>query len=212
MSQVQNPGELIVPHETLVIDLTESANIMLAHYDYALKPNPEGIYIREKLYPIITPGMKLFEKRTGKPVAYENVCKMDSAICSESGADILTDKDMQYKHSLLCYGGFYPIAAIQLCKYILDKDLRTGWEYAVPMAGIVNALDWIKPEYADQITDEDLHSCVKQHWERIYEFANDPWRIYYTSVKANRLFIFKSVDWRIYDWTNQKWLEQQPNE
>lgn len=208
---IEDPESLLKPEEVCVVSLKEPAHSLHSALFEALQPNPEGIYIKGQLMPVVKPGQKLFALNSGKSFSYDQIAEIQDDVCDEDGNVLIKKELMLDKARLLNYGGYYPVSALQLLKANVDLNLRRFCKFAVPFSNESTVLRYLKPGYKHILNEGYLDTYTNDIIEQLHEFiVKDLWRIYFTKVKSDNLFIEKSVDYRIYEWTKMQYEKLHP--
>ena len=210
-----DPMSLLVPDSALVVSLKDSALMLHAHMQDKLYPNPPGIYVHGSLMPIVQPSQKMFALGTGVPVTYQDLIEgkefTNDEICNEEGMVLIPRSIMQNRSRLLSTGGFYPISAIQTLKHYVDSQLRNLGPYVAPFTNDSMSTKYLKPEFRYYFSEDILRPYVVDVIHQAEEFiSRDTWRMYFTKVMADDLYIERHVDYRIYDWTRQQYEKHNP--
>lgn len=166
-----------------------------------LKPNPKGIYTLNSLWPVIGESTKIFDKN-GRPLDYDRVEELKTSVFNENGKLLINEYILKNLPHTVNRHGFYPISALQLLKHIVDKAMRAYCQYASPFTNDSAVHNYITSESSDLLTSGQLENYVIDVNEEIFNFVcDDRWNIYFTKVKRDNLYIEKTIDYRIYDWT-----------
>ena len=209
---VPDPMSLLTTEEILVVSLRDQAFHLHTQMGDKLKPNPEGIYVRGKLFPIIVPKDKLFLLDSGKPIEYKDLNEVNEGVCDQQGKLLISKEIMKMKHKLLSYSGFYPVSALQVLKANVDLNVRRYCRFAAPFTNESVAVSYLKPEYRDLLSSGFFDDYTSEVLNQAFEFiSKDTWRIYFTKVMADSLYIERSVDYRIYDWTKTQYDKLHPD-
>ena len=215
-SDVEHPDKLLVPDEVFIISIEDDAYNLNNIYGKALKPNPEGVYLSSSLLPVLRPGQELVEAVTGKTYGVDNVMEAKNDLSNESGEVVISSYHLKNKNRYLSTKGFYPVSAIQLLKIVIDKNLRRFCKYSMPFTiGETSFYQYITDEYKKNFNQALLEDFSSERLDQIYDFVKkDRWRMYFTRVRRNNLYIEKCVDYRIYEWTRQQYelLHPEDNE
>lgn len=208
-SEATNPISLLTPEEILVFSIKENADELHKSFAKALIPNPEGIYLRTELEPKIRPGMKVIGERSHKEYAYKDLGKADEGLRNESGDILIPEYAVLNKETMLSQTGFYSISAINLIKAAIDINLRRMCKYAIPFTNINNAVGkCLKPDYAHLLNEDAFNAFIETPLSQLDQFIKDDnWNIYLSRVKTTSLYIEKTVDYRIYEWTRMQYEE-----
>ena len=211
-NDVPDPMSLLTTDEILVVSLRDHAFHLHGSIGDKLVPNPEGIYVRGKLFPVISPKDQLFILETGKPVKYENLATINESVCNNQGKVLITKDVMCRKQTMLSYSGFYPISALQLLKANVDLNIRRYSRFAAPFTNETVAINYLKPEHRHLFSSDFFDDYTSDALEQAFEFiSKDNWRIYFTKVMADSLYIERSIDYRIFDWTRTQYEKLHPD-
>lgn len=210
---IQDPNTLLRPEEVLVVSLKEPSLALHSVLNDKIYPNPPGIYVHGRLMPVITPNQTLFTLSDGKQITYEDLPNINDDICDFEGKVLIKREIMLNKGRLLSYGGFYPIGALQLLKAAVNRYLQTFARFAVPFSNEHSAVRYLKPEYQHLLAEGFFDTYINGIITEIHEFViQDLWRMYFTKVKGDDLYIEKTVDYRIYDWTRMQYEQLHSND
>ncbi len=203
-----HPDSLLKTEEILTIPLGGASQRLCLLHGKDLEPNPEGIYIFNTLHPVLLPGQIGYLKN-GKTVNFTDILKyVDEDVFNENGILKIPGKVLQNKSKLINQSGFFPISALQLLKHNVDKNLQSFCPHSVPFTSAVSYDRYLKKSAEDLIANGVCDSVLELEIPEIHEFIyKDLWRIYFVKTKTNNLFIEKSIDFRIYDWTKMKYEE-----
>ena len=82
-------------------------------------------------------------------------------------------------------------------------------KYAIPFTNINNAVGkCLKSDYAHLLNEDAFNAFIETPLSQLDQFIKDDnWNIYLSRVKTTSLYIEKTVDYRIYEWTRMQYEE-----
>ena len=132
---IQDPNELLKPIATIIIDTAIAASALYTGLGNLLVPNPEGIYVRSRDWPIVTPEMTLFDTK-GKRVNYSEIGELNEELRDIDGRTVFSSEIMKNKGMHLRLNGFYSVSAQALVRISIITQLKALCQYtAVPCNG-----------------------------------------------------------------------------
>jgi hypothetical protein len=207
-----NPQDLLMAKQTLIIDSVDAIQFLLYNHSEILKENPPGIYQKNMVDPVF----KLDEPYyTADGLIYNtaitDINQVNQAVYDRHGRMVVTDYTMRYKKEFLSTQSQYSIYGIRAVYYFIQRYIEDRSAFA-PTGRYTDALiNCFKPEfqravYAQEIDLDFLFSHTAQ---QVFAFIeNEPWTIYFVKQVGTITVVEKTVDFRIYDWTMQRYMQK----
>lgn len=198
--------------QTLIIDLRDYVVLLWAKMKWLtdkfpneiLLPEPEGVYVFNKLYPVIKPADQVFNKKTNEPITtITRDLKCD--VVDETGL-LLIPSYMLATDNQVSDKPFVSVRSIEILRIMLDLYIQSKLLYGrrnVELADYKDQLaKHIRPEFLDLlIVQGGLYSCARSLEIMIESFMpNNTWELVYVSNIQTISTIAKTGDYRIKDW------------
>lgn len=205
--------------ELLNINLEAIGNeieLVLGEY---IKPCPPGIYVINKLEPVMVDGGIYYVKKNDRYVQVDDVNKETTAIYNKDYHTIITSTFMKNKNKfisnncLLPYRGIH-IALVMIRHYVnsmsqyLSNDPNTVKKLSTHLYSFEEEASVGIPVNIDVI-ENDLLKKIEEVMMGLYRdiqrfVGKDDWHIYTIRLNDSLVRIEKNMDFRIYDWTESK--------
>ena len=204
------------PEAVFCMDVSEYAQQIELVFDEFLLPPPAGIYVKNRLSPVIVPGAQYFTdvieygKIRYNPISDINEIK--GGVYDSRFKLIIPSSFMKHPERWLSNEPFIPYNGMKILELFVRDQLdmflhyrKTGaqhlskiYRYLKPIhtteqrEKIENAIDFVSTNIYDSL------------WNRISDFFNGMcWNMYHIRVTDRTLTIERYCDWRIYDWTQR---------
>lgn len=204
---IQDPNELLKPIATIIIDTAIAASALYTGLGNLLVPNPEGIYVRSRDWPIVTPEMTLFDTK-GKRVNYSEIGELNEELRDIDGRTVFSSEIMKNKGMHLRLNGFYSVSAQALVRISIITQLKALCQYTAVSCN-ESPYDYILPGYSHAWDEGWFDVYTEEIMKSISDFVGeDVWNIYFIDKLPQTLIIKKSVDNRIYEWTKDRYQSE----
>ena len=198
--------DLLAPENILILDAAEHLQPLVATYGYCFAENPAGLYLNNGVTPILLASNKYYKEGTDIEVPIEeipnqtcNIVDVDGKVVLTAAKIITTRKHLSTKSTASHY------AAVLLCeyiRYIIDQNVehikvhtdRDIWETWLSQEGVRHLREGTL-NY--DLMFEPIRTIVQKF------IGPDTWNIYFVALKRNTIIVEKSIDFRIYDWTQK---------
>ena len=218
--EVENPWLMLNKVEyQYIMDILIPAQSLDIRYKQYLVPNPVGIYTRSHVHPVIRPEQKVYRADTNEEVEFSKILDMECSIYDKDGITVIPASWMRNKKHFLSTTGFYPVSAVGIIKTRICEIIEENLSFTTTYMCNYNVHKYIKgasdndPKALEVlehlVTEGDLDNFIPEIIDDILGMAKDyPWNIYSIDFKSTNAYINRLMDFRIFDWTCQKWLEQ----
>ena len=213
---VENPEKLLDdPQSIILVDLVSPAAELYVKYSEYLKPNPEGIYRRRKINPVICKDSQVFLQTGMKQIPYEEVLNAQDDIISVSGKTLISKRELSERKMCLSTKGFYSISAMNILKCHITNMMDEMVDYCIPFTIETDFTKYLNPEKEDAeqvITPDLVETILGDKGRSISDWCTGKeWHIHRIVDKGMEIWIERLVDFRIYDWTVAMYEKQNPS-
>lgn len=204
------------PEAVLCLDISEYAAQIERLCEPFLLPAPKGIYIKNRLYPVLVEGRTYFtEKKVGSGVLFvpiEDINLVEGSVYSESRKLLIPQRMMSDKARWISDSPILPYRGTEIVKLYAKNQIdnfvsyrKYGSNYLSRVyAHMLPTRTQEEAEKLDDVLQQAEHTVYEHLRKKINEFIiNHDWNIYFVCIKDRILTIERYCDWRIYDWTNR---------
>ena len=218
--EVENPWLMLNKIEyQYILDILLPAQSLDARYGQYLVPNPLGIYTTHQVLPVIRPDQKVYRSDNGEEVEFSKILDMTCNIIGKDGETIIPASMLKNKKHFLSMTGFYPVSAIGIIKTRICEIIEQNLNYVFAYMCNYNVQRYIKGlnendpsavEFYERLVPEGtIDDFMPEIIDDILAIAKDyPWHIHSVDFRSTNAYINRLTDYRIFDWTCQKWQEQ----
>lgn len=190
-------------HGFLSVNLLDYIEKLDRKYNKYFLPPEEGIYLLNRVEPIIKAGQKCYTAqgiKNNQPIT--NLSDIENDVFDENGVIIIPAFLMKRKSKNLSNVPNLPVNAIKIAYLLID-------EYIDSLLPYTDARDW-ESLYKSYLTPEGivlwkegyLESAVSGLVNEIGRFISiDIWNYYFIELRNFDMMVTKSCDFRIHDWT-----------
>ena len=218
--EVENPYLLLndIEHQT-ILDILLPARSLDAAYGHYLKPNPYGIYSRTKVKPLVYPGQKVYRGDNNRRIRFRDILKARCNIVGKDGEIIIPLYWIKNQKRHLSTSRFFPVAAFAIIRTRICEIISENLSYVNTYMFNYNIEGWFIDDISSKLAldklkgEGELDNFIPEIIDDILGIAKDyPWNIYDLSFKSTNAYISRLIDYRIFDWTRQRWNEQAKDE
>lgn len=201
------------PEAIFCMDISEYAQqIELVLHDFLLPP-PAGIYVKNRLAPVIVPGAEYFtdviEYGKLRYVPIKDINEVKNGVYDVNFKLIIPSALMKHPDRWLSNKPFIPHNGMKILELLVRNQLDTFLQYRRTGSYYLDKIyRYTKPacspeqqQKLEEAIDFVSTNVYDSLWNRISEFFDGLcWNMYYISIKDRTLTIERHCDWRIYDW------------
>lgn len=202
-------------NQTLVIDLRDFVVLLWSKMKWLtdrfpsdiLLPEPTGVYVFNKLYPVIKPNDRVFNKKTNETIL-TITRDLKCTIVDETGL-VLIPNYMLASDNQVSDKPFTSVRSIEILRIMLDLYIQSKLLYGKRNVELADYKDQlakhIRPEFLDcLITKGGLYLCARSLESMVEEFIpNNTWELIYTTNDETSVVVSKQGDYRIKDWEDK---------
>lgn len=212
MIDIQN----LKPEAIFCLDISEYAAQIERLCEPFLLPAPKGIYVRNRLEPVMVDGRTYFtEVKVDDGVRFvpiEDINLADGSIYSEERKLLITRRMMVDKAKWISNTPVLPYRGTKILELYVKDQIDSFVRYRK------HSSNYLSKVYAQMCVPKDqeemgilddalmqVERSVYEHlWKKVNEFVgNHDWNMYFICIKDKFLHIERHCDWRIYDWTQR---------
>lgn len=203
---------MIIDFNTLTLEkafrfcLLEYASTIEYKFSDLLKPAPNGIYIKNRLEPVMVEGKKYFSDLNGRTVLVTDVNLHTSAIYDENDVVVIPRAFMLDKSKYLSNSSDMPYSSLKIIEEIIKHYVYSKLLYMKDN----NSDKLIKSisEYLIITDKEKIEEMLVDCFEILLLITNDvsefisdkTWNIHYVNVEGTSIRIDRYEDFRIHEW------------
>ena len=202
------------PEAVFCMDVSDYAQQIELVFDDFLLPPPPGIYVKNKMAPVIVPNARYYtdviEYGKVRYVEIEDINKVKGGVYDENLKLIIPSSFMRHPEKWLSNKPFIPYHGMKILELFVRDQLDMFLHYRKTSAHHlgkiykhlkpVDALE--RPEKIEAAIEYIATNVYDSLWNRISDFFNGlNWNMYHVNISDRILTIERYCDWRIHDWT-----------
>lgn len=219
MQEFKNLNEVLESIESVfVIDLLHHA-LSLEEQPYlgALVEPEEGLYLPGSIDPILRKRVKYyFRSDYAKGITiktFDNIFDRKEDILDDNGVIVISQNHLRLKKKYITEQPTIPSVAIKVAISVALKFLNGLSRYTNINISPYHLHRFIKPEFSELIEREEYDHAYEELLDELSDFVGkDTWNMYFFKIRGTNLIIEKSVDYRIYKFYEQLFVDQSDDE
>ena len=208
---IDKAAELLISTEKLLVLSGEELVISLQDkYSNSFKDSPEGLYVPFQIEPLLKPnhlymvdGEPLYLNKIDSSTVLDDLEIPLSATISDKAFRTIITPAMRKK-----YADMFTVTPsinphiLEAIKHMAHVHINCMLAYTLSSNPIDDLYKYLTPEGIVKFEDGVLEEACDDIFAQISNFMLDnPWNIYFISLRGWDIFIEMSVDFRIYEWT-----------
>lgn len=201
---------LISTEKLLVLDLNELARSLQDKFADSFRDPPEGLYIPFQVSPLLksnttymVDGEVLYLEKIDSPTILDDLKISLNATISDSSFKTIITPDMRKK-----YAKHFTVSPIvnpyilQAIQHMVTEHIRCMLAYSIHNGDMDDLYTCLSVGGIQRFENGILEEMCDDIFAQISNFMLDnPWNIYFVSLKGYDIFVEMSIDYRIYEWT-----------
>jgi hypothetical protein len=201
---------LISTEKLLVLDINDLARSLQSKYNESFRDPPEGLYTPFQTAPLLksnttymVDGEVLYLEKIDSPTILDDLKIPADSVISDSSFKTIITPDMRKKYAK--HFTVSPIVnpyVLQAIQHMVTEHIRCMLAYSINEASMDELYECLSVGGIQRFESGVLEELCDDMFAQISNFMVDnPWNIYFVSLKGYDVFVEMSIDYRIYEWT-----------
>lgn len=231
--KVTDPIDLLQPKQIISFPIGEFAAALYPRIKDFIVDDARGLYVPYRSRPIVSPN-QILKKKDGTLLSWNDLATWEEDVYNDKGQIVITGDMLKLKGTAIYSSPDVSNVVLKLIRHYVEYMVtqNCAWASTSHTRALIARLvaDSDKVDYINTAmpVDEDGQELTAlEYIERELEkvcaplvnivdnftsnTAEDNWAIYFTKLVDNNIFLIKSIDWRVYKWTNDEYDKQNPD-
>lgn len=197
---------LLQPIAVFIVNLMDFASMLNIHFGHCFIDPQPGIYFVNQTEPILKPNQNYFTDSTYR--SQTPITSLDNVrenVLDENGLVVIPDYILKQQKKYLRPVPSIPVRSIEFLHRVAQQFIASNVVHQHCSYCERDLYDLVRPEFHYLVSDGTLEAGCRGLLDQLHYFMNgDVWNLYYLSRQGTDLCVEKSIDFRIYEWHQNK--------